>query len=44
MTNNHLVEGADKIKVTFKDGDEYDATITVLDPQSDIAIIEIQSK
>ena len=43
MTNNHVVEGADKIKVTFKDGYEYEATITGRDPQSDIAILEIKS-
>ncbi|MDH5256969.1 MAG: DegQ family serine endoprotease [Gammaproteobacteria bacterium] len=41
ITNNHVVEDADKIHVTFLDGREYDAKITGTDPKSDIAVIEI---
>jgi len=41
LTNNHVVEGADAIKVTFNDGQEFDAEITGTDPQSDVAVIEI---
>ena len=43
LTNNHVVDNAEKIKVTFKNGQEYDATITGRDPQSDIAVIEIKT-
>jgi serine protease Do len=43
MTNNHVVEGAERIRVTFQDGRELEATITGRDPQSDVAVIEIKS-
>ncbi len=43
ITNNHVVKDADKIRVTFKDGSEYDARITGRDPQSDVAVIEINN-
>ncbi len=41
MTNNHVVKDANKIRVRFQDGKEYDAKVTGTDPQSDVAIIEI---
>jgi serine protease Do len=44
LTNNHVVEGADKIKVRFKNGDVYDATVKGTDPESDIAVIKINGK
>ncbi len=43
LTNNHVVENADKIRVQFQDGSEYDAEITGRDPQSDVAVIEIKN-
>jgi serine protease Do len=43
LTNNHVVENADKIKVQFQDGEEFDASITGRDPQSDVAVIEIKA-
>ena len=43
LTNNHLVEGAENIHVTFQDGREFEADITGTDPQSDIAVIEIMA-
>jgi len=44
LTNNHVVEGADTITVTFNDGREFDAEITGTDPQSDVAVIEISGE
>lgn len=41
LTNNHVVEGADKIRVTFQDGRELEAKIAGADPKSDIAILEV---
>ncbi len=41
LTNNHVVENADKISVKFQDGREFEASITGRDPQSDIAVIEV---
>jgi serine protease Do len=42
LTNNHVVKGADKIRVTFLDGKEYAGKVTGADPKSDIAIVEIK--
>lgn len=42
VTNNHVVEGAEKIGVTFKDGHEFNAKIVGTDPKSDIAVLEIK--
>lgn len=42
VTNNHVVEGAENIHVTFEDGKEFDAKIAGSDPKSDIAILEIK--
>ena len=43
LTNRHVVEGADKIKVAFVDGKEYDAELRGIDTQSDIAVIKIKA-
>jgi serine protease Do len=42
VTNNHVVEGADKIKVKLYGGDEYDAEIVGRDPNTDLALIKIK--
>ncbi|MHB8523259.1 MAG: trypsin-like peptidase domain-containing protein [Limisphaerales bacterium] len=44
LTNSHVVEDADKIKVRFKDGAEYEASVRGVDPQSDVAIIKIDPR
>lgn len=41
ITNNHVVEGADKIKVILEGGKEYKATIKGRDPKTDLALIQI---
>ncbi len=43
FTNNHVVEGADEIKVTLENGDEYDAKVIGTDPKTDIALIKIDN-
>ncbi len=43
LTNNHVVENADKIRVKFQNGREFDAKITGRDPQSDVAVVEIKT-
>lgn len=43
VTNNHVVQGADKIKVMLKDGREFDARIKGLDPNTDLALVKIDS-
>ncbi|PSM51690.1 periplasmic heat shock serine protease HtrA, Do family [Campylobacter blaseri] len=45
VTNNHVVEDADKITVTLADSNkEYEAKIIGSDPKTDIAIIKIEKK
>ena len=44
VTNNHVVEGADKIKVVLKDDSEYNAEIVGRDPVTDIALIKVDAK
>jgi serine protease Do len=44
VTNNHVVEGADSIKVILKDETEYDAEIVGRDPVTDIALIKVEAK
>lgn len=43
VTNNHVVENADQIKVILSDEEEYDAEIVGRDSNTDIALIKIQS-
>jgi serine protease Do len=44
LTNRHVVDGAEKIKVRLKDGNEYDAEVRGVDAQSDIAVLKINAK
>jgi serine protease Do len=44
LTNNHVVENADAIRVRFQNGQEYDAEITGTDPESDVAVIKIKAQ
>ncbi len=41
MTNNHVVEKADKIIVRLHSGEEFDAKIIGNDPETDLAVIKI---
>jgi len=43
ITNNHVIEGAEEIKVVLFDKREVLATIVATDPLSDIAVIQIDS-
>jgi serine protease Do len=45
LTNNHVVENADEVKVQVGDeGDEYPAKVVGTDPKSDIAVLKIDAK
>ena len=43
LTNNHVVEKTDEIKVVLSDGGEYDAEIVGRDPKTDLALIKIEA-
>ena len=43
ITNNHVVESADKIKVKFDKDREYDAKLISGDKKSDIAVLKIEN-
>lgn len=42
-TNNHVIEGASKITVRLKNGDEHDAKLVATDPKTDVALIKIEA-
>ena len=44
LTNNHVVKGADTIKVTLQNEKEYEARLVGSDPKTDIALIKIVKK
>ena len=41
VTNNHVVDNANKITVVLNDGRRYNAKVIGKDPQSDIAVIQL---
>ncbi|MBW2297387.1 MAG: DegQ family serine endoprotease [Deltaproteobacteria bacterium] len=43
VTNNHVVENADQIKVKLADDKEYDATLVGRDSKTDLALIKISA-
>jgi serine protease Do len=43
LTNNHVVEKAEQIKVKLSDKKEYDARVIGTDPKTDLALIKIKA-
>jgi S1-C subfamily serine protease len=41
LSNYHVVGGATQIEVTLSDGTHYPATVTGVDPQTDLGVIKI---
>ncbi len=41
MTNNHVVDGATEIEISFRDGTLAAATVVGLDPDSDLAVLQV---
>jgi Do/DeqQ family serine protease len=44
LTNNHVIEGADKVKVKLNDGREFTAAVKGQDSRTDLAVLHIDSK
>ena len=43
LTNNHVVEDAERVRVTFTDNREFDAKVVGNDPLSDLAVLKIEA-
>ncbi len=43
LTNNHVINGANSVKVRLRDGTEYDATIVGSDSDNDIALLKVNA-
>jgi len=43
LTNNHVIEEADKIKVILRDEREFEAQVIGRDPKTDLALIKVQT-
>jgi len=44
LTNNHVVDGADEVKVALQDGREFTAKVIGRDPKTDVAVIKVEGK
>ncbi|MEA2996393.1 MAG: hypothetical protein QOG74_1942 [Alphaproteobacteria bacterium] len=44
VTNNHVIEGADQVKVSLADKREFEAEIVLKDARSDLAVLRIGDK
>jgi len=42
LTNNHVVEDADQIKVKLSNGKEYEGKVVGRDPKTDLALVKIE--
>ncbi len=43
VTNNHVIDGADEVTVTLNDGRELDAEVIGADPDTDLALLQVES-
>ncbi len=43
LTNNHVVDDADKVKITLQDGREFTAKVIGKDKESDVAVVKIDA-
>jgi serine protease Do len=44
LTNNHVVEGAKEVTVTFANQQEYKAKVVGRDPKTDLAVLKVEGK
>ena len=44
VTNNHVIEGAEKLEITLNDNRTFNATVIGADPSTDLALIKIEAK
>ncbi len=44
VTNNHVIDKADKVLITFNDGRELKAKVVGRDPKTDVAVVKVEAK
>lgn len=44
VTNNHVIDGADRLEITLNDNRNFDATVVGSDPSTDLALIKIDAE
>lgn len=44
VTNNHVIDGADRLEVTLNDNSIYNATVVGTDPVTDVALLKIDAE
>ncbi len=44
LTNNHVIEGADELKVTLADDRDFPARLVGADPKTDVAVLKIEAE
>jgi Do/DeqQ family serine protease len=44
VTNNHVIDGADQVKVSLADKREFEAEIVLKDPRSDLAVLRLKTQ
>jgi Do/DeqQ family serine protease len=44
VTNNHVIEGADQVKISLADKREFEAEIVLKDSRSDLAVLRLKSQ
>lgn len=44
LTNNHVIEGADELKVTLADDRDFSARVVGTDPKTDVAVLKIEAE
>jgi Do/DeqQ family serine protease len=42
VTNNHVIEGADEVRVSLNDKREFDAEVLLRDPRTDLAVLKLK--
>ncbi len=43
LTNNHVVENADRVEIALDDGRTFDAKVVGTDPKSDMAVVKVEA-